>query len=97
LDPQDFFPGSLRRLKKLFLKRNVLHQRAVAGLGDIADYHAIEGIDPDPIIRVLEGQGFVAESVRYPTARVSVTRFVNRYIPLMQQLKITAQRFYDPS
>jgi 2-polyprenyl-3-methyl-5-hydroxy-6-metoxy-1,4-benzoquinol methylase len=96
-DPQDFLPGTMRRLKKLFSKRDLLHQRAVAGMGDIADYHAIEGIDPAPILELLQRQGFTAESVRYAGGRISVTRFVNRYIPLMQQVKITAQRFSDPS
>jgi len=95
LDPQDFLPGTVRRLKKLFLKKDPLHQRAVAGLGDIADFHDIEGIDPAPILELLHRQGLVAESVRYATGSVSLTRFVNRYIPLMQQLKITAQRFSD--
>jgi 2-polyprenyl-3-methyl-5-hydroxy-6-metoxy-1,4-benzoquinol methylase len=97
LDPQDFLPGTLRRLKKLFLKKDLLHRRAVAGLGDIADYHAIEGIEPAPILELLQRRGFAAESVQYADGRTSVTRFVNRYIPLMQQLKITAQRFPDPS
>jgi 2-polyprenyl-3-methyl-5-hydroxy-6-metoxy-1,4-benzoquinol methylase len=97
LDPQDFFPGTMRRLKKLFVKRDQLHQRAVAGMGDIADYHAITGIDPAPIVELLQRKGFDAESVRYADGRISMTRFVNRYIPLMQQVKITAQRFSNPS
>jgi len=97
LDPQDFLPGTMRSLKKLFVKRDLLHQRAVACMGDIADYHAIKGIDPAPIVELLQRQGFDAESVKYADGRISVTRFVNRYIPLMQQVKITAQRFSYPS
>jgi len=97
LDPQDFFPGTLRRLKKLFVTKDKLHERPVAGMGDIADYHAINGIDPVPIREVFQKQGFSPELVKYADGRISATRFVNRFIPLMQQLKIMAQRHSDAS
>lgn len=95
-DPKDFFPGTARRLKKLFLKRDHSHQRPVASLGDVADYHAIGGIDPAPILELLQRRGFAVECVKYATGRTPVTKFLNRHIPLIQQLKITAQRFSDP-
>ena len=96
-DPKDFLPGTARRLKKLFFRRDLFHQRPVAGLADIADYHAIGGIDPVPIVELLQRKGFAVECVKYATGRTPVTKSLNRYVRLMQQFKITAQRFSEPS
>jgi 2-polyprenyl-3-methyl-5-hydroxy-6-metoxy-1,4-benzoquinol methylase len=96
-DPKDFLPGTARRLKKLFLKSDLSHQRPVVSLGDIADYHAIGGIDPVPILELLRRQGFISECVKYAAGRTRVTKLLNRYVPLVQQFKITAQRFSEPS
>jgi hypothetical protein len=60
----------------------------------MADYHALGGIDAAAVQELLQGRGLVTECVMYATGRTQLTKIINRRVPLMQQLKILAQRQY---
>jgi 2-polyprenyl-3-methyl-5-hydroxy-6-metoxy-1,4-benzoquinol methylase len=65
-DPSDFLPGILRRLRKVFVRTDAQHNRAVISPGDLAEYYAKTGVDDLEIIELLERRGFVVrEHIRW--------------------------------
>lgn len=92
-DPGDVLPGVARRMRKVFLPRDVMFNRAVASPGDIAEYHARSGIDDIQMIDQLQRAGFLLlDHCRYPSGRTRAGRLVNRYLRLLELCKIIAQR-----
>jgi SAM-dependent methyltransferase len=92
-DPADVLPGIGRRIRKLFLRPDVLFNRAVFRPGDIAEYHARSGIDDVQIIQQLEKAGFLMlEHSRYPSGRTRAGRLLNSCIRVLELFKIIAQR-----
>src|SRR5271165_3152121 len=55
-DQSDFLPGIARRVRKIVSGSHGVHQRAVAGPGDLAEYHAKKGVDDRKIIALLQGK-----------------------------------------
>jgi SAM-dependent methyltransferase len=92
-DPVDVFPGILRRLKKMTMKPSPLHQRSVASLGDIADYHSEAGVDDSQILDILSQRGFaILEHLRYGIGRTTPIRILNNFCHLTESWKILARR-----
>jgi 2-polyprenyl-3-methyl-5-hydroxy-6-metoxy-1,4-benzoquinol methylase len=92
-DPADVFPGILRRVRKLVLKPSPLHQRSVASLGDVADYHARTGVDDCQIRDILSQKGFaVLEHTRYGSGRTLPIRYLNDFCRFSESWKIWARR-----
>jgi ubiquinone/menaquinone biosynthesis C-methylase UbiE len=96
-DRSDFLPGIGRRLRKLFVARDSGHSRAIVSPGDLAEYHAREGLDDISIANALEQSGFLVERERYPAARTKFMLAMNSYLNAALSFKILAQRnFMDP-
>jgi hypothetical protein len=94
-DRADLFPGIGRRLKKVFVRPNGSHQRAVASAGDIAEFHAKNGVAAEEIINTLANKGFsIVAHRQFPTARSWATRLVNDRLQLMKSFSIMAHRSY---
>ncbi len=92
-DPSDFLPGIGRRLRKLFLPRDPLLGRAVASPGDVAEYHALSGVDDLLIVQLLRMAGLsVLEHRRYATGRTNALLFLNERLRLLESFKIIARR-----
>jgi 2-polyprenyl-3-methyl-5-hydroxy-6-metoxy-1,4-benzoquinol methylase len=91
-DRSDFLPGIGRRLRKLFIARDPGHSRAIVSPGDLAEYHAREGIDDVSIANALERNGFLVERERYPAARTKFMLTMNRRLNAALSFKILAQR-----
>ena len=92
-DSSDFLPGILRRLRKVFVRPDAQHSRAVLSPGDLAEYHAKTGVDDLGIIELLEKMGFVLhDHTRWSSGRTAPARFINKRLRLMNTFKITAQR-----
>jgi SAM-dependent methyltransferase len=91
-DRADLFPGLARRLRKLGAPRDTDHNRAVVSAGDLAEYHAREGIDDAAIEDVLVEAGFAVDRKRYPVGRTSLMRFANRHLRVVLNFKILAHR-----
>jgi len=92
-DRADFLPGIKRRLKKLFASPRGSDHRAVASLGDIAEYHARNGVTAEGIIEVLTAKDFsVVTHRQFPTARSWATRLVNDRLQLIKSFSIMAHR-----
>ena len=92
-DRDDILPGILRRVKKLARKPSGTHQRSVASLGDIADYHSETGVDDRKILQLLTQEGFlIIEHLRYGTGRTSPIRRFNDLCRFSQSWKIVARR-----
>jgi len=92
-DPADVLPGIGRRIRKLFLRRDVLFNRAVFSPGDIAEYHARSGVDDMQIIHQLQRAGFLMiDHSRYTIGRTRAGRLLNSYIRVLKLFKIIAQR-----
>jgi ubiquinone/menaquinone biosynthesis C-methylase UbiE len=96
-DRADFFPGLARRVRKLATPRDTAHGRAVVSPGDLAEYHARQGIDDAAIENALIHAGFAVDRKRYPVGRTALTRSANRYLRLLLNFKILAQRTNEPS
>ena len=93
LDPSDFLPGVERRLRKLFLPRDPLLGRPVAGPGDLAEYHALSGLDDARILHLLGMAGLqIVEHQRYATGRTTVVRLLNERLRFLESFKIIARR-----
>jgi 2-polyprenyl-3-methyl-5-hydroxy-6-metoxy-1,4-benzoquinol methylase len=91
-DASDFLPGAWRRLRKLLIKPDQPHKRAIAGPGDLAEYHARSGIDDAQILNLLKKSGFsVLEHVRWTSGRTKLTKRINQRFHLMESFKIIAQ------
>ena len=91
-DREDFFPGIVRRFRKLTLARHADHERAVASPGDLAEYHARTGLDDRSIAEVLEQHGFLISRQRYPVGRTKLMLGANRKLRALLSFKIMAQR-----
>jgi SAM-dependent methyltransferase len=92
-DPRDVLPGVARRMRKLFLPRDAMFNRAVASPGDIAEYHAQSGVDDIQVIEQLQRAGFLLlDHCRYPSGRTRAGRLVNSCLRLLELVKIIAQR-----
>jgi ubiquinone/menaquinone biosynthesis C-methylase UbiE len=91
-DREDLLPGIKRRLQKLTLKRDAAHGRAVASPGDLAEYHAHNGIEDLAIANILEKQGFQVDCVRYPVGRTKLIRWVNKQLRASHSFRVLAQR-----
>jgi len=97
-DLGDVIPGTLRRLRKLAMKPSSLHQRSVASLGDIADYHSEAGVDDGQILDILSREGFVIlEHSRYGTGRTPPIRILNDLCHFSESWKILARRRSIPN
>jgi 2-polyprenyl-3-methyl-5-hydroxy-6-metoxy-1,4-benzoquinol methylase len=96
-DRGDIFPGVARRMRKLIAARETAHDRAVVSAGDLAEYHALEGIDDTAIESLLIQAGFQVDRKRYPVGRTGLMRQVNHYLQLVLNFKILAQRVSEPS
>jgi 2-polyprenyl-3-methyl-5-hydroxy-6-metoxy-1,4-benzoquinol methylase len=91
-DRADLFPGLARRMRKLMAPRDTAHGRPVISPGDLAEYHAREGVDDAAIQNVLIRAGFQVDRRRYPVGRTAFLRQVNRHLRLILNFKILAQR-----
>lgn len=92
-DPADVLPGIKRRVTKLVGRASLQHGRAIAGAGDLAEYHAKSGVDDAQIVDLLKHSGFaVLEHCRYTTGRTRASQEVNRWVGLLRSFKIIAQR-----
>jgi 2-polyprenyl-3-methyl-5-hydroxy-6-metoxy-1,4-benzoquinol methylase len=91
-DRSDFLPGIGRRLRKIFIATDSAHSRAIASPGDLAEYHAREGLDDISIAKALEQSGFIVERERYPAARTKFMLMMNRYFHAALTFTILAQR-----
>jgi ubiquinone/menaquinone biosynthesis C-methylase UbiE len=91
-DRGDFLPGIGRRLRKFALAQDAVHSRAIAGPGDLAEYHARKGLDDVSLVQALERQGFVVDEVRYPVARTKFMSWLNSHLRLVLNFKILARR-----
>jgi ubiquinone/menaquinone biosynthesis C-methylase UbiE len=96
-DRADFFPGLARRVRKLGTPRDTTHGRAVISAGDLAEYHARQGIDDAAIENALVQAGFAVDRKRYPVGRTALMRRVNRDLRILLNFKILAQRTHQPS
>jgi hypothetical protein len=91
-DRRDFLPGFTRRLRKLTLPKNHAHARAIAGPGDLAEYHAHRGLDDCLIANALEENDFEVTRIRYAAGRTRMTRWINAWLQASLTFKIMAQR-----
>ena len=92
-DSADVLPGIRRRLKKLAMRPSALHERGVASLGDLADYHSETGVDDAGILYNLSQEGFtILQHRRYGAGRTAPIRTLNNFFRLSQSWKILAQR-----
>jgi SAM-dependent methyltransferase len=91
-DRADFFPGLARRIRKLGTRRDTTHGRAVISVGDLAEYHARQGIDDEAIENALVQAGFAVDRKRYPVGRTALMHHANRHLRLLLNFKILAQR-----
>ncbi len=91
-DRKDLLPGMTRRFRKLILPRNAAHARAIASPGDLAEYHAREGLDDFAIAAALEAQGFGVTRVRYAAGRTKATKWMNRRLGASLSFKLVARR-----
>jgi ubiquinone/menaquinone biosynthesis C-methylase UbiE len=96
-DRADFLPGLARRVRKLGAPRDVTHGRAVVSAGDLAEYHARQGIDDAAIESALIHAGFAVDRRRYPVGRTAPMRHANRHLRLLLNFKILAQRTNESS
>ncbi len=94
-DRKDLLPGMARRFRKLTLPRDAAHARAIASPGDLAEYHARQGLDDSSIGAALEGQGFRVTRVRYAAGRTKMTRWINNRLGAFLSFKLLAQRKDD--
>ena len=91
-DRADFFPGLVRRVRKLAAPRDPTHARAVISPGDLAEYHARQGLNDQAIEDALLLAGFTVDRRRYPVGRTAPMRFANRHLRLILNFKILAAR-----
>ena len=91
-DRKDLVPGVARRLRKLTLPKDHLHERPIVGPGDLAEYHARVGLDDKLISNALEENDFDVTGVRYFAGRTKTTRWINARLQASLTFKIMAQR-----
>lgn len=91
-DRKDFFPGIARRMRKLVVRRDPLANRSVASVGDLAEFHANEGLDFEQIRDALKKEGFNVEVGFYPGGRTRIAQWVNARVEASMRFKIIAQR-----
>lgn len=91
-DPGDLLPGIWRRTRKLFSSPDELAGRPIASAGDLAEFHAREGLDFDQIAGALQGEGLEVKVEVYPQGRTKLVRGINRKLRACQSFKIFAQR-----
>jgi 2-polyprenyl-3-methyl-5-hydroxy-6-metoxy-1,4-benzoquinol methylase len=95
-DRKDLLPGITRRFRKLALPRDGAVSRAIASPGDLAEYHARQGLDDLSIAAALEGRGFGVARVRYAAGRTGMTRWINNRLGAFLSFKLVAQRNAKP-
>ena len=95
-DRADLFPGLARRMRKLMAPRDTAHDRPVISPGDLAEYHARQGVDDVAIENALIHAGFQVDRRRYPVGRTAFVRHLNRHLQLILNFKILAQRVIEP-
>lgn len=95
-DRADLFPGLARRMRKLMARRDTAHDRPVISPGDLAEYHARQGVDDAAIENALTHAGFQIDRRRYPVGRTAFVRHLNRHLQLILNFKILAQRVIEP-
>lgn len=92
-DRADILPGIGRRIRKLFMRKDAMFNRAVAGAGDIAEHHVRTGVDDEQVLQLLRERGFaVLEHARFATGRTAVVRCLNGRLRLLESFKIMAMR-----
>jgi 2-polyprenyl-3-methyl-5-hydroxy-6-metoxy-1,4-benzoquinol methylase len=92
-DPYDFFPGTVRRIKKVFHASNETHQRAILSSGDLAEYHAKTGVDDRKIIALLQAREFsIIDHRRWTGGRTWFVRYINQHLRTMETFKVLARR-----
>ncbi len=94
-DRKDLLPGMKRRFQKLIRPQDAAHARPIASAGDLAEYHALEGLDDLLIAAALEAQGFSVVRSRYSTGRSKMTRWINERLGASFNFKLVAQRKAD--
>jgi 2-polyprenyl-3-methyl-5-hydroxy-6-metoxy-1,4-benzoquinol methylase len=91
-DQKDLLPGVIRRIRKWMLPPDVAHKRVVGSAGDLAEYHARNGVDDRLIAETLERQGFVVNVERYPAGRTRPMLWGNHWLRAILNFKIMSQR-----
>jgi 2-polyprenyl-3-methyl-5-hydroxy-6-metoxy-1,4-benzoquinol methylase len=92
-DPADILPGIGRRFRKLLSPADSSFQRTLLTDGDLAEYHAVTGVDDAEIIRVLQRHGCsMVQYLRYPAGRTLALHSLNQRLRLLENFKIIAQR-----
>jgi predicted TPR repeat methyltransferase len=92
-DPTDVLPGMGRRLRKLLSRNDPEFGRAIAGPGDLAEFHVRTGVDDAQILQVLQASGFsIVEHQRFATGRTNFTRSLNQRLRLLESFKIIVRR-----
>lgn len=95
-DRSDFFAGFLRRIKKLYKRSDRLLKRPVIWAGDVAEYHALCGVNDVAVVECLRKNGFsIHEHSRWCSGRTSLAKFMNQRLRLMECFKIIAQRLSE--
>ncbi|MDP9159446.1 MAG: class I SAM-dependent methyltransferase [Acidobacteriota bacterium] len=91
-DRKDLLPGVARRLRKLMLPHDAVHARAIAGPGDLAEYHVREGLDDSAVVEALQKEDFDVTCLRYAAGRTKMTRWMNSRLQAAVTFKIMAER-----
>jgi 2-polyprenyl-3-methyl-5-hydroxy-6-metoxy-1,4-benzoquinol methylase len=97
MDRRDFLPGIVRRFRKLTNARDEAHGRVVVSAGDLAEYHARNGLDDKSLADTLRGLGFSVSVERYPVGRTKLALWCNRYLRALSSFKMLARRGSIPS
>lgn len=92
-DPADVLPGIARRLRKLILRRDSMFCRAVAGPGDLAEFHVGTGVNDKQILELLQNSGFsLVQHQRFATGRTTLSQLLNERLRFFESFKIIARR-----
>lgn len=92
-DPADVLPGIARRLRRLILRRDPMFRRAVAGPGDLAEFHVGTGVNDKQILELLQKSGFsIVQHQRFATGRTALSQLLNERLRFFESFKIIARR-----
>jgi 2-polyprenyl-3-methyl-5-hydroxy-6-metoxy-1,4-benzoquinol methylase len=91
-DRRDFFPGLARRLRKLATPMDTVSGRVVASAGDLAEFHANEGLDFSEIAEPLKKEGFEIDVAYSLGGRTRLAQWVNGAIKVSMRFRIMARR-----
>ena len=93
LDRRDFLPGIGRRIRKAWMPKDAVFDRAVLSAGDVAEYHAWAGVDDERILKILQASAFsIVEHRRFGIGKTGFVRLLNQRLRLWQNFKIIARR-----